>query len=177
MHPGWEANLHKIEHILKTEFDDGDNLGCCQAHHPGEELPSPLANSLGDIIPRYPHQYSCAPVPVQLVLAEKQVWDLIDPGSAPDPSTIHRPPLGVDIPFEMAFENPTLVSRRYPVRPFCPCRPSIQNDDPFSDEAYVHENGSAPHSGIADRWLAAQFHLFCRLDTPIGAIPANVSFR
>jgi hypothetical protein len=67
------------------------------------------------IIAVHPLAGSDEHIPIQLVLAEKLVWDLVDPGSLP--SLYSRLPTASqpDIPFERAFENPTLVSRRYPV--------------------------------------------------------------
>ncbi|KAF7635278.1 hypothetical protein Mgra_00005247 [Meloidogyne graminicola] len=110
----------KQEMCTHTDFDD-NNIG--------EELPSPLPN-----INNLFNTDKDSQITVQLVLVEKQVWDLVDTScsfvhpitstkpcgdpSSPSTSTSVKCQLQKDIPFDEAFKNPTLISRRYPVGGF-----------------------------------------------------------
>ncbi|KAI1704113.1 hypothetical protein DdX_14477 [Ditylenchus destructor] len=119
---------------------------------------------------------------MSLVLAEKGVWEKCEgmpfladkPYCFPPemrkseaPGNSSKVPL--NFTFEFAYENPTLVSRRYPVS--CLTLLSLNCESNIIDEILRRE---ATDSGTSNRWLAEIFHILRGLDQEDGRFYANV---
>lgn len=99
----WNGCL--IEMGTQTDFD--------QQQLPCEELlPSPLGLTTEKAMASAV-SYGGEQIPVKLVLIEKLVWDLVE--QHPPINTDIAAACPVEVSFERAFAQPTLVSRRYPL--------------------------------------------------------------